>query len=431
MPHNPSKKLPTSSVAPRQHYARVGSEVQRRMNWLQLTELTYGKVVPTLTTPPTESKEEEEEEEEDSLIHRSTATSGSDDHSKVKEKEASTLDGVAPKSVGRLRSASGRRWVDATSCRKYEAVQRTTFRGEAMGSGGGRGEEEGEAEPLQKISAVDICCLIHKCAAGATSAKKTGNNGTCKGTTKEPYLLIVSQYRPAIDAFCLEMPAGLYDATDGSAAAAAARELYEETGYVADPMVLRKEFMKEGEESTAPEIGAESGQQAKKTNFESTLARNCGSAGPLSYDAGLSDDLFQLITFNIDVTTDSDEDDEKEAESAPSKQSAEERLSREARRRNRRPVQHLDDNEDIAVHLLPLAGGRGVGGIEVGTRDAETSSGGGADDEALQQQLRRLQCPLQRLEVLRRAVGPRAIVDGKLHSFIAGIAMAQRFRTTV
>ena len=408
------------------------------MKWLQLTELTYGKVVPTPTSPTSGANVDKytESNARKDTLHHSTAAFGADEHAKEKEKEeevTSELVNAAPKNIGRLRSASGRRWVDTASCRKYEAVQRTTFRGGAMGNGCGGGEEEDEEEPLQKISAVDICCLIHKRAAVATSAKRTAGNTCERSTAKEPHLLIVSQYRPAIDAFCLEMPAGLYDATDGSAAAAAARELYEETGYVADPMVLLKECIEGGEESE--EGGEEAGRQAK-VNFESSPANNCGSAGPLSYDAGLSDDLFQLITFNIDVATDSEEDEvdeneketeNKKGESAPSKQSVETRLSREARRRNRRPVQHLDETEDIAVHLLPLAGGRGGGGVEVGAIDAETSSGGGTADEALQQQLRRLQCPLQRLEVLRRAVGPSAIVDGKLHSFIAGIAMAKRF----
>lgn len=52
--------------------------------------------------------------------------------------------------------------------------------------------------------------------------------------SKEPHLLLVSQFRPPVGACVVELPAGLIDAgeTDqGGVQRAALRELAEETGY--------------------------------------------------------------------------------------------------------------------------------------------------------------------------------------------------------
>ncbi len=51
--------------------------------------------------------------------------------------------------------------------------------------------------------------------------------------TENDELLLVRQYRPAVEDFCLELPAGTLD-TDESPTEAARRELLEETGYIAD-----------------------------------------------------------------------------------------------------------------------------------------------------------------------------------------------------
>ncbi|KAF8623940.1 hypothetical protein AX15_006106 [Amanita polypyramis BW_CC] len=48
----------------------------------------------------------------------------------------------------------------------------------------------------------------------------------------EPSIVIIEQYRPPIDKFIIELPAGLVD-EDESPEEAAIRELYEETGYTA------------------------------------------------------------------------------------------------------------------------------------------------------------------------------------------------------
>jgi len=51
--------------------------------------------------------------------------------------------------------------------------------------------------------------------------------------TEEGRVLIVRQYRPAVDHYTLELPSGLVDAGE-SPAQSAGRELFEETGYQAD-----------------------------------------------------------------------------------------------------------------------------------------------------------------------------------------------------
>ena len=51
--------------------------------------------------------------------------------------------------------------------------------------------------------------------------------------TKEGKILMVRQYRNAIDRFTLEIPAGAFDTTNESGAVCVARELEEETGYKA------------------------------------------------------------------------------------------------------------------------------------------------------------------------------------------------------
>ena len=60
------------------------------------------------------------------------------------------------------------------------------------------------------------------------------------------YTILVSQYRVPLGRFCLEIPAGLVGDEDGHenelAIAAAARELEEETGYIAAHMEILGEF---------------------------------------------------------------------------------------------------------------------------------------------------------------------------------------------
>lgn len=47
-------------------------------------------------------------------------------------------------------------------------------------------------------------------------------------------ILMIRQYRPAIDEWCLELPAGCIDSTDSDTSITALRELREETGYTTD-----------------------------------------------------------------------------------------------------------------------------------------------------------------------------------------------------
>lgn len=58
-----------------------------------------------------------------------------------------------------------------------------------------------------------------------------------------PETLLIRQYRPAIDAWLLEIPAGLRDKPGEEPEATAGRELIEETGYAAEHFELLTEFL--------------------------------------------------------------------------------------------------------------------------------------------------------------------------------------------
>ena len=59
--------------------------------------------------------------------------------------------------------------------------------------------------------------------------------------TADEEVLMVRQYRHGIERVCLELPGGLVDAADDSAAMSAQRELLEETGYKANEIMLMGE----------------------------------------------------------------------------------------------------------------------------------------------------------------------------------------------
>ncbi|KAK9700969.1 hypothetical protein K7432_011958 [Basidiobolus ranarum] len=65
----------------------------------------------------------------------------------------------------------------------------------------------------EEINAVDVVAIIHQ--------------------EKQKSIVLVVQYRPAVDTFTIEFPSGLID-KDEDVKAAALRELKEETGYVGE-----------------------------------------------------------------------------------------------------------------------------------------------------------------------------------------------------
>lgn len=90
-------------------------------------------------------------------------------------------------------------WQDPSGKeRKWECADRRTRKGDA--------------------DAVAVCCIIQR-------------------PSSEPHILLVTQFRPPVNASVVEMPAGLIDAGeegDEGARRAALRELREETGYGTD-----------------------------------------------------------------------------------------------------------------------------------------------------------------------------------------------------
>lgn len=95
---------------------------------------------------------------------------------------------------------------EANSERKWEMVQRTTRSIPA--------EAFKQSPAPIPVDAVEICATVQR--------------------GKEKFIVVVAQYRPPLDAVCLEFPAGLVDAGE-DCGQAAIRELREETGYVASP----------------------------------------------------------------------------------------------------------------------------------------------------------------------------------------------------
>ncbi|KAG5465683.1 hypothetical protein CUR178_00394 [Leishmania enriettii] len=92
---------------------------------------------------------------------------------------------------------------DAQPGHTWEMVQRTTRPAPLSAF---------ERSPaLLPVDAVDICALVRR--------------------SSEKFLVVVAQYRPPVDAVCLEFPAGLVDVNE-TAGQAAIRELREETGFV-------------------------------------------------------------------------------------------------------------------------------------------------------------------------------------------------------
>jgi 8-oxo-dGTP pyrophosphatase MutT (NUDIX family) len=61
------------------------------------------------------------------------------------------------------------------------------------------------------------------------------------GLTPQAEVVMVRQYRHGTEQICLELPGGLVDADDASAALSAQRELLEETGYKAQELELMGE----------------------------------------------------------------------------------------------------------------------------------------------------------------------------------------------
>ncbi|KAG5490257.1 hypothetical protein JKF63_00376 [Porcisia hertigi] len=146
--------------------------------------------------------------------------------------------------------------------RKWEMVQRTT-RSTPLS------RFEGSPAPIP-VDAVEICAVVQR---------KT-----------EKHLVVVAQYRPPVDAICLEFPAGLVDENE-NAGQAAIRELHEETGFVVN-------------ESDIVSISP-----------------------PLSTEPGLTDSCCVFVRLSIDG----------------------ERVE------NQKPVQQLDDGEDIEVFMIPIS----------------------------------------------------------------------------
>ena len=241
--------------------------------------------------------------------------------------------------------------------------------------------------PQHAASAVEVLCLLKDYRHGADLPSSDATKEASTPQPPELYLVLVSQYRPPLNAISLELPAGLVDEEDLSPAEAAIRELREETGYNVTVG------------AGGSELRAAQGGMCAEVDPDACVAGT--TKVPLSYDPGLTDSLFHLVEVCVTLRPTPTPQRPKDT-IAPDDGSSETpptlpfppllAASRELRaQRNANPVPTLDAEEDIDVHLLRLDGA-GVG---------------------------------SRLEALRQSIGPTTIVMGSVYTFVRGIEMAR------
>lgn len=256
---------------------------------------------------------------------------------------------------------------------KWEVAQRTTPASTATGNDGGDSSTSPSFHTHHQASAVEVLCLV----------KDHRDGGTVPTTKATPsYVVLVSQYRPPIDAISLEFPAGLVDTEDGSPAVTAVREMKEETGY---EVTVPPRFL-------TCDVGVDKEGKGGSCYDPDAFVESV-STTPMSYDPGLTDSLFHLVEMKVHL---------RESNTATVlSEDADANLRIQRMLSNCNPVAELDGEEDIQVHLLPLdVLGGGSGG------DPHITVG-------------------ERLEQLRVRLGARTVVTGKVHTFVRGIDLAR------
>ena len=116
---------------------------------------------------------------------------------------------------------------------------------------------------------------------------RTGNWVNVIPLTEDGKVVLVKQFRHGTSEFSLEIPGGILHDQHEDAAAAAARELREETGYGAKELVL---------------LGRQRPNPALLTNWCTTyLARGCAKEGDLEMDPGEDIEVVTVPLHEIDA----------------------------------------------------------------------------------------------------------------------------------
>lgn len=101
-------------------------------------------------------------------------------------------------------------------------------------------------------------------------------------------MVLVVQYRPPIQRYCIEFPAGLVDSEDRTLIEAARREMLEETGYSIDIPAVKNNNNNNSNDVGDDDVG------------ETVLSTPIKLSPTLFYEPGLSNSSVQLVFADID-----------------------------------------------------------------------------------------------------------------------------------
>ncbi|CAD7968481.1 unnamed protein product [Amoebophrya sp. A120] len=190
--------------------------------------------------------------------------------------------------------------------RKWDRVVRTTKPSPTSAAGG----EDNVAAAARKndsssIDAVAIFATLRNYQTGTTSSPTEILNPENKEK-----ILLVKQFRPAVNAFTLELPAGLVDHhRNETVTEAALRELKEETGYVGKVITNTSSGSTAVPEQDVPQVAAASGPPSTAGSWEQDEGTESTSRTTppillkkLPLSPGITDEVIDFIEVDVDCS---------------------------------------------------------------------------------------------------------------------------------